>query len=166
MTVVIVLTVVKVVKGSDTRDSSDSSYSSNSSDRCDRSDSCDKKKVHQIIGRGKVLFNFLSLCKSLNFSETKTYSLVSIKMKDICKKTIWENLYKYGLHQYLRKAQQDLHSLVTKLKNMIQTKLKNLISVKTQKEAKFKSNSDQTQKLKLWQNQKLNFRSCDQTQHF
>ena len=33
-------------------------------------------------------------------------------MKDICKKKkIEKMLYKYGLHQYLRKAQQDLHSL-------------------------------------------------------
>ena len=35
-------------------------------------------------------------------------------MKDIGKKKIKKILYKYGLHQYLRKAQSDLQSLLVK----------------------------------------------------
>ena len=36
-------------------------------------------------------------------------------MKDIGKKKIKKILYKYGLHQYLRKAQSDLQSLLKQI---------------------------------------------------
>ena len=76
--------------------------------------------------------HFLRLCKSRKSFKTKTYSFVSFKKKNICKKKkkiekIW---CKYGLHKYLCNEPWTLHSLV-----------------------KENAYSDKIQKLKLWRRQ-------------
>ena len=63
-----------------------------------------KKQLAQIR-----LSSSLSLCENRKFFETKTYSLVSIKKKKQSARNLFiKFLFKYGLHQYWRQAQQYL----------------------------------------------------------